>query len=402
MKPNTNNTDTIGTSVLAPANIYSVNGLYAGQNAAYTGSLVLANGNTSGASATIKNTGATTAYNFNLPASAGTAGQPLLSGGGLSNAQTYGTLGIAAGGTGATTASVALSNLGGIPVVGGTTGSVVSGNFVSFNGTSGAVVQDSGSSASSFISSSATSNSTLTTLSGLSLPGSQVSGNISGNAANITATSNSTITTLSSLALPTNQVTGYAAYMFGSGIDGALTVTTNNLTSGPISSGALVRDVYFTNLTISGSGAIETNGYRIYVNGTLNLTNASSGAIYWNGNVGNNASSKTGAAELSTNSGGTVGGWAAGSLGGTGSLTGNGGNGSRANTTTLGGLGGTGGTGGASGSNSGGTSLSGTLQSSGGPIGRVTDSFWYSPGSGNAWGIVYAGNGGSCRRWRRW
>ena len=54
----------------------------------------------------------------------------------------------------------------------------------------------------------ATSNSTLTTLSSLSLPGSQVTGNISGNAANITATSNSTLTTLNSLSLPYSQVTG--------------------------------------------------------------------------------------------------------------------------------------------------------------------------------------------------
>jgi hypothetical protein len=54
----------------------------------------------------------------------------------------------------------------------------------------------------------ATSNSTLTTLSSLSLPGSQVTGNISGNAANITSTSNSTLTTLSALSLPGSQVTG--------------------------------------------------------------------------------------------------------------------------------------------------------------------------------------------------
>lgn len=54
----------------------------------------------------------------------------------------------------------------------------------------------------------ATSNSTLTTLSSLSLPGTQVTGNISGNAANITATSNSTLTTLSTLSLPGSQITG--------------------------------------------------------------------------------------------------------------------------------------------------------------------------------------------------
>jgi hypothetical protein len=56
-----------------------------------------------------------------------------------------------------------------------------------------------------------TSNSTLTTLSALSLPGSQVTGNISGDAANITATSNSTLTTLSALSLPGSQVTGNIA-----------------------------------------------------------------------------------------------------------------------------------------------------------------------------------------------
>jgi hypothetical protein len=53
-----------------------------------------------------------------------------------------------------------------------------------------------------------TSNSTITTLSSLSLPGAQVTGNISGNAANISATSNSTLTTLSSLSLPGTQVSG--------------------------------------------------------------------------------------------------------------------------------------------------------------------------------------------------
>ena len=54
----------------------------------------------------------------------------------------------------------------------------------------------------------ASSNSTLTTLTVLSLPGSQVSGNISGNAANINATSNSTLVTLSALSLPYSQLSG--------------------------------------------------------------------------------------------------------------------------------------------------------------------------------------------------
>lgn len=57
----------------------------------------------------------------------------------------------------------------------------------------------------------ASSNSSLTTLPSLSLPGSQVSGNIAGTASNITASSNSTLTTLPSLSLPGSQVSGSIA-----------------------------------------------------------------------------------------------------------------------------------------------------------------------------------------------
>lgn len=71
----------------------------------------------------------------------------------------------------------------------------------------------------------ASSNSTLTTLSSLSLPGSQVSGNISGNAANITASSNSTLTTLSSLSLPLSQTTGVLPIANGGTDNGSLAVT---------------------------------------------------------------------------------------------------------------------------------------------------------------------------------
>jgi hypothetical protein len=65
------------------------------------GTLSLA-GNTSGA-VTIQPQAAAGTYNFNLPTSAGTAGQPLLSGGGGAAAMTFGTLGVAGGGTGAAT-----------------------------------------------------------------------------------------------------------------------------------------------------------------------------------------------------------------------------------------------------------------------------------------------------------
>jgi hypothetical protein len=58
-------------------------------------------GNTSG-TVSVATQAAAGTYNFNLPTAAGSAGQPLLSGGGGAAAMTFGTLGVAAGGTGLT------------------------------------------------------------------------------------------------------------------------------------------------------------------------------------------------------------------------------------------------------------------------------------------------------------
>lgn len=76
-----------------------------GQNATATGQLVLANGGALGTSVTIQNLGTTSAWNFNLPTGAGNSGQPLLSGGGASGSMTFGTLGVAGGGTNCAVAS---------------------------------------------------------------------------------------------------------------------------------------------------------------------------------------------------------------------------------------------------------------------------------------------------------
>lgn len=111
-----------GTVTLNPATAGTINNMSIGQTtkaagsfttivgtssatlgvaAGTTGSVIL-NGTTSGA-VTITPQAAAGTYNFNLPTSAGSSGQPLLSGGGGASAQTYGTLGVAAGGTGQTT-----------------------------------------------------------------------------------------------------------------------------------------------------------------------------------------------------------------------------------------------------------------------------------------------------------
>lgn len=95
------------------------------------GTLALA-GNTSG-TITIQPQAAAGTYNFNLPTSAGSAGQPLLSGGGGGAAQTYGTLGVAGGGTGLATLTVHALYVGNgtsapTALSVGATGSVLAGN----------------------------------------------------------------------------------------------------------------------------------------------------------------------------------------------------------------------------------------------------------------------------------
>lgn len=73
------------------------------------GSLNIA-GSTSGTvSVLVQN--AAGSYNFNLPTTEGSSGQPLLSGGGGATAMSFGTLGVAAGGTGATTANAGFNAL---------------------------------------------------------------------------------------------------------------------------------------------------------------------------------------------------------------------------------------------------------------------------------------------------
>lgn len=94
------------TSLAGSANLTWVSpALTIGVNASTTGQLILANGGALGTSITIQNNANTSAYNFNLPASAGSSGQPMLSGGGGSSPMTFGTLGVGGGGTNCTSAS---------------------------------------------------------------------------------------------------------------------------------------------------------------------------------------------------------------------------------------------------------------------------------------------------------
>ena len=81
----------------------SPSALTIGQTGASTGQLILPSGGAGGGAVTIQNNAATSPYNFNIPALPGSAGQPMLSGGGGSTAMTFGTLSVSGGGSGQTT-----------------------------------------------------------------------------------------------------------------------------------------------------------------------------------------------------------------------------------------------------------------------------------------------------------
>jgi hypothetical protein len=118
--------------------------------------------------------------------------------------------------------------------------------------------------------------------------------------------------------------------MFGDGGSGNATIT------GSIS---LTNDAYYNDLTISGGGSIFLNGFRLFVKGTLDISNAGALAIHNNGFLGDGS---TGVTAGQNTAGGTLGrggygqttsGWHSG---GTGTNVayrgGNGGAGAAANT----------------------------------------------------------------------
>ena len=119
-----------GSGAYLPLSIYTGGGVSA-QFSATKGIFTLGvSGSTAGVlgiagstSGTISIQGAAGAgtYNFNLPTSAGTSGQPLLSGGGGASSMTFGTLGVSGGGTGASTAGItAFNNITGYTASGAT------------------------------------------------------------------------------------------------------------------------------------------------------------------------------------------------------------------------------------------------------------------------------------------
>jgi hypothetical protein len=82
-----------------------------------------------------------------------------------------------------------------------------------------------------------------------------------------------------------NTAVGVGSWIYGTGGDGSVTISsgTTNLT----------RDMDYSSLTISGTGVLDTNGFKVRVSGTLDLSVAPAGAIINNGANGGNASGTT-------------------------------------------------------------------------------------------------------------
>ena|GEM_PF-742524 len=100
---------------------------------------------------------------------------------------------------------------------------------------------------------------------------------------------------------------------FGDASDGDVVIPSGTTT--------LTRDMYYRNLTISGSGVLVTNGFRVFVQEKLDLTAAPAGAIRSDGGNGNGGASSNGGAAGSVAGAGTVGGGGAGTAGGNGSTS---------------------------------------------------------------------------------
>ena len=119
-----------------------------------------------------------------------------------------------------------------------------------------------------------------------------------------------------SITIASTGSTNNLQYAWGDCSDGNATISSGTTT--------LTRDMFYNSLTLSGTGVLNTAGYRVYVCSTLDISAAQSGAIIRNGN---NGSGLTAGAALTTNYLGGSGAGGAGGNGGVGSAGSAGGNG---------------------------------------------------------------------------
>lgn len=181
--------------------------------------------------------------------------------------------------------------------------------------------------------------------------------------------------------------------LFGTGADGAVTISSGTTT--------LTRDVHYTNLTISGTGKLYTNGSTIYGTGTFDLTNAPAQAVYSAVGTGNNASGATGGGAASTNQGYSVPGFSQGVAGVNGTTAAGTAGAVNSRTYGLGGDGGAGGAGGAGTNAAGAASTTNTFVARynnmpipGGAKLLYLGSASNTAGAGTNW-VLFAAQGGS-------
>lgn len=107
------------------------------------------------------------------------------------------------------------------------------------------------------------------------------------------------------------------AQYFGDGIDGDVIISNGTTT--------LVRDMFYRNLTVNGTGQLITSGFRVFVSGILDIAAAPTGAITSRsasfGLGGNGNANGTGGSVGAAQSSGTIMGASGGTVGGTGSIT---------------------------------------------------------------------------------
>lgn len=157
---------------------------------------------------------------------------------------------------------------------------------------------------------------------------------------------------------------------FGAGSDGNVTISSNTTN--------LSRDMFYANLTLSGTGILNTNGWRVFVSGVLDITAAAANAlVHYNATggalTGGAASTFAGGGGANGPVGNSIGGGPAGGPGGTGGTgvgpNGAGGGGSTHQIHSKGGQGGAGGTGTP---NAGGTAAAGNTSNFDVDINRLT------------------------------
>lgn len=101
-----------------------------------------------------------------------------------------------------------------------------------------------------------------------------------------------------------------STYDYGNGGDGDLVLSSGTVTP--------IRDMYYNNVTITGTGSLRVNGFRIFIKGILDISNAPADAISILPNHGSNATNATGGAAGAVIANGSIAGASVGVAGANG------------------------------------------------------------------------------------